>query len=109
MKTKKALTTKSMLKPRHNGRLGKSLPIAQIRDLYKDEWLAVRLTKVDRYDNPIAGVVVARAKTDEDLLRQAKEYEASNKDKPYIFFAGNYIPEGGGVVLAIKQSNCRTV
>jgi len=102
MKTKTAKTYIN----RNTGRNGKkdsSLSIAKIRELYKDQWLAVHLTKVDRYNNPMAGVVVARAKTDDDLLRQAKEYELLNKDKPYIFFAGNYIPEGVVVVLAINQ------
>jgi hypothetical protein len=111
MKTKTLKTVKTSIKPKagrngkaKNGKVDKSLPISKIRELYKDEWLAVHLTKVDRYNNPIAGVVVAHAKTDDDLLRQAKEYELLNpKDKPYIFFTGNYIPEGVVVVLTINQ------
>jgi hypothetical protein len=111
MKTKTVKAAKTSAKPKagpngktKNGKVDKSLPIAKIRELYKDEWLAVHLTKVDRYNNPIAGVVVAHAKTDDDLLRKAKAYELLNpKAKPYIFFTGNYIPEGVVVVLTINQ------
>ncbi len=108
-KTLKAAKTLAKSKAGRNGKaknekVDESLPIAKIRELYKDVWLAVHLTKVDRYNNPIAGVVVAHAKTDDDILRQAKEYELLNpKAKPYIFFAGNYIPEGVVVVLTINQ------
>jgi hypothetical protein len=91
-------------KARRNGELEKSLPIEKIRELYKDEWLAVHLTKVDRYNNPIAGVVVAHSRSDEQLLRQAEEYRSQNPEaKIYTFLAGNYIPDGVVVVLNISQ------
>jgi hypothetical protein len=104
MKTKKTSTTKRKQNTHHNDRLDKSLSIAKIRELYKDQWLAVRLTKVDRYNNPIAGIVVANAKTSDDLYSQAKQYRLRHPAaKLYTFRAGNYIPEGVVVVLGICQ------
>lgn len=97
-------TKKKIPKTRQNGKIGKPLPIAKIRELYHGEWLAVQLTEVDRYDNPIAGVVVARATTSDALYSQAKEYRLRNpKAQLYTFFAGNYIPEGWVVVLNFSQ------
>lgn len=103
MKTVKAKVPKnSKPQTRRNGKFDKSLTIAQIRELYKDQWLAVLLTKVDRYDNPLKGEVVAHAKTSDELYAQAKQYRLENPQvKLYTFFAGNYIPEGMVVVLDI--------
>ncbi|MCI0698233.1 hypothetical protein L0337_40280 [candidate division KSB1 bacterium] len=103
--TKQKVSKKTVKqKARRNGELEKSLPIAKIRELYKDEWLAVHLTKVDRYNNPIAGFVVAHSRSDEELMRQAEEYHSQNpKAKIYTFLAGNYIPDGVAVVLNISQ------
>jgi len=104
MKTKKTSTTKLKQKSHRNGQLDKSLSIAKIRELYKNEWLAVHLTKVDRYNNPRAGIVVANAGTSDDLYAQATQYRLQNpKAKLYTFRAGNYIPEGVVVVLNICQ------
>ncbi len=102
--TKEKVSKKSVKqKARRNGELESPLPIDKIRELYKDEWLAVHLTKVDRYDNPIAGVVIAHAKTSDDLYSQAKNYRLKNPQAQlYTFFAGNYIPEGVIVVLNIS-------
>jgi hypothetical protein len=105
MKTKAKKISKTPLKRKipRNGKLGKPLPIAKIRELYHGNWVAVHLTKVDRYDNPIAGVVVAHAEKGEDLLSQAEEYRLKNtKADVYTFFAGNVIPEGFAVVLNIS-------
>ncbi len=103
MKTKNAKNSASP-KASSNNVLGKSLSIAKIRELYAGEWLAVHLTKVDRYNNPIAGVVVAHSKSDKDLMRQAEQYRLKNpKAKVYTFVAGSYFPEGVAVVLNISQ------
>jgi hypothetical protein len=103
MKTKKAKNSTSP-KTTSSGELGKPLSIAKIREIYTGEWLAVHLTKVDRYNNPIAGVVVAHSKSDEDLMRQAEQYRLKNpKAKVYTFVAGSYFPEGVAVVLNISQ------
>jgi hypothetical protein len=104
-KTKKKVSqTPSKRRTSRNGQLGQSLPIDRIRELYHGESVAVHLTKVDRYNNPIAGVVVAHSKNEEDFLQQAMEYRLKHpKAKVYTFFAGNYIPEGWVVVLDIGQ------
>ena len=102
MKTKNVKTPARGKTPR-NGKLDKPLSIAKIREIYTGEWLAVHLTKVDRYDNPIAGVVIAHAKTSDELYSQAKDYRLKNpRAQLYTFFAGNYIPEGVIVVLNIS-------
>ncbi|MDZ7361591.1 MAG: hypothetical protein ONB46_12840 [candidate division KSB1 bacterium] len=109
MRTKTIKAAKTSVKPKagrngkaKNGKADKSLPISKIRELYKDEWLAVHLTKVDRYNNPIAGVVVAHAKSDDEVIQQAEEYSLRNpKAKIYTFVAGSYFPEGVSVVLSI--------
>lgn len=102
MKTKKVRAPVKR-KTSQNGKLGKSLPLAQIREMYEGEWLAVHLTKVDRYDNPIAGIVIAHAGTSDELYSQAKEYRSRHPDAElYTFFAGNYIPQGVVVVLNIS-------
>lgn len=101
MKTKIAKTYSSR-SPGRNGKKDNSLSIAKIRELYKDQWLAVLLTKVDRYDNPLKGEVVVHAKTSDELYGQAKQYRLENPQaKLYTFFAGYYIPEGMVVVLNI--------
>jgi hypothetical protein len=106
IKEKKVPKTLAKRKASRNGRLGKPLPIAAIRELYHGEWLAVHLTKVDRYDNPIAGVVVAHAKGIDDLLPQEEEYRLNNPEADlYTFLAGDYIPEGWAVVLNEKKSS----
>ena len=103
MKTKNAKTPARQKSPR-NGKLDKPLAIAKIREIYTGEWLAVHLTKVDRYNNPIAGVVVAHSKSDKDLMRQAEQYRLKNpKAKVYTFVAGSYFPEGVAVVLNFSQ------
>jgi hypothetical protein len=51
MKTKNAKISARRKTPR-NGKLDKPLSIARIREIYAGEWLAVHLTKVDRYNNP---------------------------------------------------------
>jgi len=106
MKTTKTKILKTSTKPqsRRNGKLDNSLSIAKIRELYKDQWLAVHLTKVDRYNNPLAGIVVANATTSEVLYSQAKQYRLNHPTaKLYTFRAGNYIPEGVVVVLNICE------
>lgn len=102
MKTKNAKTPARRSPPR-NGKLDKPLSIAKIREMYHGESVAVHLTKVDRYNNPIAGVVVAHSKDDDELMRQAEEYHSKNpKAKLFTFVAGNYIPDGVAVVLNIR-------
>lgn len=104
MKTAKTKALKTPKQPpsRRNGKLDNALSINKIRELYKDQWLAVHLTKVDRYNNPKAGVVVAHSTSDEDLIRKAQEYHLENPDaKLYTFRAGSYFPEGVAVVLNI--------
>lgn len=104
MKTKKISKTSLEKKTHSNGNLDKPLTIDKIRELYKDQWLAVHLTKVDRYNNPRAGIVVANAGTSHDLYAQAKKYRSQNPEaKLYTFRAGNYIPEGVVVVLNICE------
>jgi len=104
MKAKRTVTTKLKQKSHRNGQLNKSLSIAKIRELYKDQWLAVHLTKVDRYNNPLAGIVVANATTSDVLYTQAKQYRLAHPAaKLYTFRAGNYIPEGVVVVLNICE------
>jgi hypothetical protein len=103
MKTKNAKTP-AKRKNSRNGKLDKPLSIAKIREIYAGEWLAVHLTKVDRYNNPMAGMVVVRAETSDELYPQAKEYRSKNPAaKLYTFFAGNYISEGVIVVLNFCQ------
>jgi len=106
MKTTKAKTPKAPKQPQahRNGKLDKPLTIAKIRELYKDQWLAVHLTKVDRYNNPLAGIVVANAPTSDVLYTQAKQYRSDHPAaKLYTFRAGNYIPEGVVIVLDICE------
>ncbi|MGH7598052.1 MAG: hypothetical protein ACREOI_17005 [bacterium] len=105
MKTKKTKVPKTPAKREtsRNGEMDKPLPIGKIRDLYHGESVAVHLTKVDRYNNPIAGVVVAHSQDDDELMRQAEEYHCKNpKAKLFTFVAGNYIPDGVAVVLNIR-------
>jgi hypothetical protein len=111
MKTKTLKTVKTSIKPKagrngkaKNGKVDKSLPIAAIRKLYNGESVAVHLTKVDRYNNPIAGVVVAHSTSDDEMLRRAEEYGLRNPQaKIFTFVAGSYFPEGVSVVLSIRQ------
>lgn len=80
--------------------MSKELKIPSIRRKYKDEWVVVEVTQRDRYQNPLAARVLMH---DPDrkkaysfgfpLLRQDPKKEL------YIFFTGEPIPEGVGVIL----------
>jgi len=106
MKTTKAKTPKAPKQPQahRNGKLDKTLTIAKIRELYHGESLAVHLTKVDRYNNPIAGFIVAHSTSDDELMQKAQEYHLENPNAQlYTFRAGSYFPEGVAVVLNIFE------
>jgi hypothetical protein len=78
-----------------------AMSIAAMRTAYVDEWVAAQVTQVDRVNVPVAGVMLIHSPEKTVVYRYAKEYLAHQPTtRLYIFFAGDPIPEGVGVVFA---------
>lgn len=70
---------------------------------YPGEWVAMRVTRVDRADVPVEGELVAHATERRALHAMARRFRADHPDaRVFIFFAGNPIPEGLAVSLVAR-------
>ncbi len=79
------------------------MDIKAARRRYAGEWVAVRVTKVDRADVPVEGDIVAHATERSALHELARGFRAGHPDaRVFIFFAGDPIPEGLAVSLAAR-------
>jgi hypothetical protein len=76
------------------------MEIEAARKRYSGEWVAMRVTRVDRADVPVQGEVVAHASDRSELHDMARIFRAAHLDaRLFIFFAGDPIPEGLAVSL----------
>ena len=81
----------------------KAMKIAAIRETFVDEWVAAEVTKVDKADVPLAGEVITHSPDKQEVYQAVQAYLAQRPTaRTYIFFTGNPIPEGVGVVLALR-------
>jgi hypothetical protein len=84
------------------GKGAKAVKIAGLRALFHDEWVAAEVTKVDKADVPIAGILITHSPDQSQVYRTVKAYLAEHPAASvFIFFAGDPIPEGIGVMLAL--------
>jgi hypothetical protein len=81
----------------------KIMKIAAIREAFADEWVAAEVTKVDKADVPLAGEVIAHSPGKQEVYQAVKAYLVRRPTaRTFIFFAGDPIPEGLGVALALR-------
>lgn len=79
------------------------MDIKAARRQFGGEWVAVRVTRLDRADVPVEGGVVAHATYRRALHEIARGFRAGHPDaRVFIFFAGDPIPEGLAVSLAAR-------
>jgi hypothetical protein len=81
----------------------KIMKIAVIRKAFADEWVAAEVLRVDKADVPLAGQVITHSPDKQEVYKAVKAYLVQYpKARVFIFFAGNPIPEGVGVALALR-------
>ena len=84
--------------------MSKVMKIITIRKIFADEWVAAEVTKVDKADVPLAGVVITHSPDKQEVYRAAQAYLAQCPTaRTFIFFTGDPIPEGVGVALAFCE------
>ena len=64
--------------------------IEEIRKRIKDEWLLIDVTKVNRYDEPLEGQLLAHSKDRDEIWQRFRE----NKGDLLVEFSGEPIEEG---------------
>jgi len=64
--------------------------IEEIRKRIKDEWLLIDVTKVNRYDEPLEGQLLAHTKDRDEIWQRFRE----NKGDLLVEFSGEPIEEG---------------
>lgn len=81
--------------------MAKTLHITAIRDMFPDEWVATKVTKVDKADVPVAGVVLVHSPDKHTVYQTVKAYLAQHPTaRLFMFFSGDPIPEGVEVAFA---------
>ena len=64
--------------------------IEEIRKKIKDEWLLIDVTKVDKYNQPLEGQLLAHTKDRDEIWQRFRE----NKGDLLVEFSGEPIEEG---------------
>lgn len=64
--------------------------IEKIRKRIKDEWLLIDVTKVDKYNQPLEGWLIAHTKDRDEIWQRFRE----NKGDLLVEFSGALIEEG---------------
>jgi hypothetical protein len=64
--------------------------IEEIRKRIKDEWLLIDVTKVDKYNQPLEGQLLAHTKDRDEIWRRFRE----NKGDLLVEFSGEPLEEG---------------
>ncbi len=85
------------------GKVPKAVKISALRESFQDEWVAAEVTKADKADVPIAGILITHNPDQSQVYKTVKAYLVEHPDaRLFIFFAGDPIPEGIGVMLALR-------
>jgi len=83
--------------------VSKVMRITAIREAYTDEWVAAEVLRVDKADVPLAGQVITHSPDKQEVYKAVKAYLMQYPTaRTFIFFAGDPIPEGAGVALALR-------
>ena len=69
--------------------------IEEIRKKIKDEWLLIDVTKVDKYNQPLEGQLLAHTKDRDEIWQRFRE----NKGDLLVEFSGELIAEGKVAML----------
>jgi len=81
----------------------KIMKIVAIREAFADEWVAAEVLRVDKADVALAGQVIAHDPDKQEVYKAVKAYLRQYPiARTFIFFAGDPIPEGAGVALALR-------
>ena len=92
-----------MKRQRRKGEGPKAMKIAAMREAFQDEWVAAEVTKVDKFDVPLAGIPITHSPDKSQVYKTAKAYLVEHPGaRLFTFFAGDPIPEGIGVMLALR-------
>jgi hypothetical protein len=79
------------------------MTIAAIRATFPDEWVAAEVTKVDKADVPLAGMLLTHSPDKHQVYQAVKAYRAQHPAaRIFIFFTGDPIPKGVEVALALR-------
>ena len=77
------------------GAAPKAIKISALREAFQDEGVAAEVTKVDKTDMVVAGILIIHSPDKDQLYQTVKVYlEQHPATSVYIFFAGDPIPEG---------------
>jgi hypothetical protein len=81
----------------------KTMKIAAIRETFPNEWVAAEVTKVDKADVPVAGMVLTHSPDKGTVYQTVRAYRAQHPaTRVFLFFTGDPIPEGVEVALAFR-------
>ena len=79
----------------------KAMKIAAIREAFPDEWVAAKVTTVDKADVPVAGMILTHSPDKRAVYQTVRSYRVQHAAaRVFIFFTGDPIPEGVEVALA---------
>jgi hypothetical protein len=81
--------------------MSKELKIEAIREKYKDVWVAIEVTKRNKYHAAQAGRVLFHDIDEEKVLEFGVQYRKQQNPKAEIYFTftGNPFPEDAAVIL----------
>jgi hypothetical protein len=79
------------------------MKIAAIMEAFADEWVAVEVLRVDKADVQLAGQVITHSPDKQEVYKAVKAYLMQYPTaRTFIFFARDPIPDGVGIVLALR-------
>ncbi len=81
---------------------------AEVERLYDGRWVIMEILKLDRSQQPEAGIVVFSANKEEELFALSKNLIHENpKRKYYLFYAGDpsLAPDYPGVILHVAVAH----
>ena len=70
--------------------------IQRIKRRFKNEWLAIRVTKTDKYNEPLEGILLANSESHDEIWNITENLEG---EIIMVTFTGPVIPEGQEVIV----------
>ena len=77
-----------------------AMKIKELRRRYPDEWLLIRVTAVDRQDQPVEGSLVAHSKNRDEIYHE----QMKRREDLYITYTGKMPEKGYAVAFHGKSS-----
>jgi hypothetical protein len=82
------------------GGKSKIMRVAEIEQLYPDEWVLLEITRDARHHHRIAGRLIAHSRDRHDLVEAYQRFRADHPEsRVFQFFTGDIVPEGVVVIL----------